>query len=65
MPLRAGLIAALLAIALVLIGVVRGTVPFHPLNILLALLISAGSWGLVAWAVATAATDVESDVDEV
>ena len=36
----------------------------QPAHILLALLISAGSWGLVAWAIATAAVDVESDVAE-
>ena len=38
--------------------------PLNPLSILLALLISGGSWGLVAWAVATAAVDVEADVAE-
>ncbi len=33
-------------------------------HVLLALLISGGSWGLVAWAVATAAYDVEADLSE-
>ncbi len=61
LPLRIGLIAAALAIALTLIGIARGNVPLNPLSILLALLISGGTWGLVAWAVATAARDVESD----
>ena len=64
LPQRSGLVAALIALLLVLIGVARGTVPFHPLNILVAMLISAVSWGLVAWAVATAAVDVESDINE-
>lgn len=63
-PLRIGLIAAAVAILLALIGVARGNVPLNPLSILLALLISGGTWGLVAWAVATAAVDVESDVAE-
>jgi hypothetical protein len=63
-PLRIGLIAAALAILLALVGIARGNVPLNPLSILLALLISGGSWGLVAWAVATAAVDVENDVAE-
>ena len=64
LPLRIGLIAAALAILLALVGVARGNVPLTPLSIMLALLISGGSWGLVAWAVATAAVDVEADVAE-
>ena len=63
-PLRIGLGAAALAILLALIGIARGYVPLNPLSILLALLISGGTWGLVAWAVATAAVDVEADVAE-
>jgi len=64
LPLRIGLLAAAIAIALALIGIARGNVPLNPLSILLALLISGGAWGLVAWAVATAAVDVEADVAE-
>jgi len=62
--LRIGFIAAAVAILLALVGVARGNVPLNPLSILLALLISGGTWGLVAWAVATAAVDVEADVVE-
>jgi hypothetical protein len=61
LPLRIGLIAAAVATLLALVGIARGNVPLNPLSILLALLISGGSWGLVAWAVATAAVDVEAD----
>ena len=61
-PLRIGLVAAALAILLALVGIARGNVPLNPLSILLALLISGGSWGLVAWVVATAAVDVDADV---
>jgi hypothetical protein len=64
LPQRIGLAAAALAILLALAGIARGNVPLNPLSIMLALLISGGSWGLVAWAVATAATDVEADVAE-
>jgi hypothetical protein len=60
-PLKVGLVCAGLGIALAVIGVLRGAVPLNPLSIALALLISGGSWGVVAWAVATAAADVERD----
>lgn len=63
-PVKAGLIAAALAILLVVIGILRGNVPLNPLSILLALLIGGGSWGIVVWAVATAALDVERDLAE-
>lgn len=63
LPLKIGLAAAALAVILVLIGIARGNVPLNPASILLALVISAGSWGLVAWAVAAAAVDVENDAD--
>ncbi|MEA3336003.1 MAG: hypothetical protein U9R25_08860 [Chloroflexota bacterium] len=64
-PVKIGLAAATLALVLALVGIARGNVPLNPLSILLALGISAGSWGLVAWAVATAACDVEADLAEV
>ena len=62
--MKIGLAAAAIAAVLVIIGIIRGNVPLNPVSILLALLISAGSWGLVAWAIATAAVDVEADVAE-
>lgn len=61
-PLKIGIGAAGLGVALAIVGVVRGNVPLNPLSILLALLISGGSWGLVAWAIATAARDVDDDL---
>jgi hypothetical protein len=48
---------------LALVGIVKGAVPARPLSILLALFISGGVWGVVAWAVATAVHDVESDLE--
>jgi hypothetical protein len=63
-PLKIGLIAAALGLLLAIIGIARGNVPLNPLSIALALLISGGSWGLVAWAVATAAADVDADLAE-
>lgn len=64
LPLKVGLFFALVAMILAVVGIVRGIVPANPLSIFLALLISGGSWGLVSWAVATAAVDVERDIAE-
>jgi hypothetical protein len=62
LPLRVGLIFAAAGIILAIVGIIRGTVPAQPLSILLALLISGGSWGVVSWAVTTAIVDVEGDL---
>ena len=64
LPVKVGLAFALVAMLLVVVGIVRGTVPANPLSILMALLISGGSWGLVSWAVTTAVVDVESDLEQ-
>jgi hypothetical protein len=63
-PMRIGLAFAGLGLILALVGIARGNVPLNPLSIFLALLISAGGWGIVSWAVATAVVDVERDVAE-
>lgn len=63
-PVKIGLFFGSLGLLLTLIGILRGNVPRAPLNILVALLIGGGVWFLVAWAVATAAVDVEQDVQE-
>lgn len=61
-PLKVGIIFAGLGLVLAVVGILRGMVPLNPLSIFLALLISGGSWGVVSWAVAAAAADVERDV---
>ena len=61
-PQRIGLVFAALGLLLAVVGIARGNVPLNPLSIFLALLISGGTWGLVSWAIATAAKDVEDDV---
>jgi len=56
-----GLVFALLAIVLTLVGLGRA----HNLtlrNVLLAVLLCGGVWGLVSWAIATAVVQVEEDV---
>ncbi|MCB0064321.1 MAG: hypothetical protein KDE19_19490 [Caldilineaceae bacterium] len=60
-PMKVGLAFGTLGILLTIVGIIRGNVPLHPASIGMALLIGGGVWFLVAWAVATAATDVEQD----
>ena len=60
-PLRVGLFFAALAIFLALLGLWRA----HNLslqNVLLGIALCGGTWGLVSWAIATAAAQVEEDV---
>jgi len=63
-PVKIGLGAAVIAILLVIIGIIKGAVPANPLSIFMALLIGGVSWFVVAWAIATAARDVEADLAE-
>ena len=64
LPVRIGLVFALLGMILAVVGIFRGNVPARLLSIFLALLISGGSWGIVSWAVTTAAVDVEADLSD-
>ncbi len=64
LPVKIGFAFAGIAVVLVAIGIAKGTVPRDPVSILLALGISAITWGVVAWAVATAAVDTENFVEE-
>lgn len=61
-PVGMGLIFGLIGVALTLVGIVRGEVPAQPASIAVALVLGGGVWFLIAWAVATAARDVENDV---
>ena len=60
-PLKIGAIFGAIGIVLTIVGIVRGNVPLNPASIGMALLIGGGVWFLVAWAVATAAVDVDRD----
>jgi putative Mn2+ efflux pump MntP len=60
--LRIGILFGVIGLALTVVGIARGNVPLQPASIAMALLIGGGVWFLVSWAVATAATDVESDL---
>lgn len=61
-PLRVGIGFGAAGLALTVVGIVRGNVPLNPASVAMALLIGVVVWFLVAWAVASAAVDVEGDV---
>ena len=65
-PLKVGLGFALVAILMAIVGLVRGSAsaPLTVRSVLMAILISGGTWGLVSWAIATAVVEVERDVAE-
>jgi hypothetical protein len=62
LPVKIGLVFGALGLLLTVVGIARGQVPLAPANIAVALLLGGGVWYLIAWAVATAAVDVERDV---
>lgn len=64
-PLKVGLSFALLGIILTIIGIFRDpTTPVTAWSLLVGSAISGGVWGLVSWAIATAAVEVEHDVSQ-
>jgi hypothetical protein len=63
LPIKIGLVFGALGLLLTIVGIFRGEVPMGPANILVALLLGGGVWFVIAWAVATAAVDVENDLE--
>lgn len=64
-PLKVGIFFALLGIVLTIIGIFRDpTTPITAWSLGIGSLISGGTWGLVSWAIATAAVEVEKDVSQ-
>jgi hypothetical protein len=63
-PLKVGLVFAVIAIIMAVIGLVRGadTAPLTARSVAMATVISGGTWGLISWAIATAVVEVERDV---
>lgn len=64
LPVKIGLGFGLAGLLLTIVGIVRGQTPLAPLNIAIALLIGGGVWFVVAWAVASAAVDVEREIGD-
>ena len=61
-PVKIGLIVGLLGALLTVVGLFIGN--FAPLTVrtlLLGILLGGGSWGLVSWAIASAAVDAMED----
>jgi len=65
-PVKVGLVFAAIAIIMALVGIFKGssTTPITFRSILMAVLISGGTWGVVSWAIATAVVEVEQDIAE-
>ncbi len=62
-PAKVGLVFAAIGIILTIVGVVRDpTTPVTAWSLGMGALISGATWGLVSWAIATAAVEVESDL---
>jgi hypothetical protein len=66
-PVLVGVIAALIAIGLSVFGMVRNpdATPLNLRSLLLVVVLAGGSWGLIAWAIATAAVEAGKDEEEV
>lgn len=62
-PVLVGVIAALIAIGLSIFGMVRNpeATPLNPRSLFLVIVLAGGSWGLIAWAIATAAVEAGKD----
>lgn len=64
-PLKIGLGAATLGILLTVVGIFRDpTPPITAWSLGVGSLISGTVWGLISWAIATAAVEVEADVQQ-
>ncbi len=64
-PLKIGLTCAVMGIILTIIGILRDpTTPVNAWSLGVGSLIAGVTWGLVSWAIATAAVEVENDVAE-
>ncbi len=61
-PGKIGLVLGLLGAVLTVLGLVFGNLATLTVkSVLLGILIGGGSWGLVSWAIASAAVDATSD----
>lgn len=62
-PVLIGVIAAGIAIALSVFGMIRNpeATPLNLRSLLLVIVLAGGSWGLIAWAIATAAVEAGKD----
>jgi hypothetical protein len=64
-PVKIGLVLGLIGALLSVTGLLMGNLaPLTLRSLLLGILLGGGSWGVVSWAIASAAADVQADLDE-
>lgn len=64
-PGRIGLVVGLIGALLTVAGLVAGNLaPLTPRSLLLGILLGGGSWGVVSWAIASAAADAMAAEEE-
>ncbi len=63
-PCKVGIVFALIAIVLTVVGQLRQPDSITFRSLAMGILIGGGSWGLVSWAIAYAAWDVENELAE-
>jgi len=63
-PVKIGIFFGGLAIVMAVVGLIKGsaTAPLTARSLIMAILISGGTWGLVSWAIAATVAQVEEDV---
>ena len=63
-PVQIGLVVGLIGAVLTVIGLITGTLaPLTWRSLILGVLLGGGSWGVVSWAIASAAIDAMEDPD--
>ncbi len=64
-PVKIGLVVGFIGALLTLVGLLAGNLaPLTLRSLLLGILLGGGSWGVVSWAIASAASDAASDAVE-
>ena len=64
-PVKVGLVLGFVGALLTVIGLLAGNLaPLTLRSLLLGILLGGGSWGVVSWAIASAASDAASDAVE-
>ncbi len=64
-PTKVGITFFVIAVLLSVFGIVRNPETSVTVqSVLIATIISGFTWGIIAWAIATAALDVEEDIEE-
>lgn len=65
-PVKIGLVVGFVGALLTVIGLLAGNLaPLTVWSLVLGILLGGGSWGVVAWAIASAAADAIEDSEEV